>query len=102
MPKKGDACYSVPINANEFRMLSAFSKCLKDKSTGGVDERELQEAYSEQYREEYPFLDQLHIKEIRDILDEMCKVGIIRDLGDGVYELYATERGCTFEMIVGD
>ena len=111
MPKKGDACYSVPISENEFRMLSAFNECVSGRSTGRVDERELQEAYSKQYRKEYPFLHQLHIKEIRDVLDEMCKIGIFRKFEENEdgqqfenteYELYAIDRGCNFEMIVGD
>lgn len=110
MAKKGDACFSIEISKDEFLMLKAFSECVKDKDDNIVSERELQEEFSKQFREEYPFLDQIHIKTIRDIIYDLEKVGILLKRGwtanvevrDTFWELHASERDCTFEMIVGD
>lgn len=105
--KKGDAYYSVKITKDEFKMLNAFKRCTEDSGEGTADERELQEYYSMQFRKEFPFLDQIHIKEIRDILEGLEKAGIMRRISltkpeEDVWGLVAAERGCTFEMVVGD
>ena len=102
--KMADGVYSVNISKREFDMLIAFKECVENKEDGRVSERELQEAYSAQYRRDYPFLDQIHINTVRDVLYELNKIGILRRWAAGEHEkedkweLMASERGCQFSI----